>query len=106
MNDMDLEERLKHYRPAGPPSGLRGRVLETEPPLNRRWISIAALLVLIVVLRMLAAGERASVRARIDHSTNHEAVIREFAERLGGDDFAFVTARAVISMSTTAGDGE
>ena len=102
MNDVDLEERLAKYRPVGPTDGLRERVLSNGRHTARGWISMAALLCIIVVLHVLAARERRSVQARLGDSTQQEMLIQEFAERLGGDAFAFQTARALIEIPVAA----
>ena len=107
MSDAHLEAKLAKYHAAGPPDDLRDRVLNTPARDTRvNWMSIAALLFIIVLLQVLAAGERASVRARLDDSAARERLVGELAERLGGDEFALQTARALIEMSTLAGDVE
>ena len=106
MTDLELEARLTRYRPVGPAGRLRDRVLNSPRQSRVGWMSIAALLFIIVVLQVLAAGERASVWARLEDSTQQERLVRELAEQLGGDEFALQTARAVIEMSAAAGDVE
>jgi hypothetical protein len=107
MSDPKLETKLAKYRAAGPPDELRDRVLRAPARHARTgWMSIAALLFVIIVLQVLAAGERASVRARVDDSAARERLVAELADRLGGDEFAVQTARAVVEMSTMAGNVE
>lgn len=107
MSDANLEAKLTKYRPVGPDAGLRDRVVNVDSRQPRAgWMSIAALFFIIVVLHMLAAGERASVRVRLEDPARQEMLIRELAEQLGGDEFALLTARALIEMSATAGDVE
>jgi hypothetical protein len=107
MRDANLEAKLSTYRAAGPPDELRDRVLNARARDTRMgWMSIAALLVVIVVLQVLAAGERASVRARLDDSAARERLVAKLADQLGGDEFAAQTARALVEMSTIEGDAE
>ena len=52
MKDDDILDPLRRYRPAGPPAGLRGRVIQVKPAA-RTWpwaVAAAALLVLSVAL--------------------------------------------------------
>jgi hypothetical protein len=107
MSDPNLEAKLAKYRIAGPPDDLRDRILHRRASGGRgTWMSIAALLFIIVVLQVLAAGERASVRARVDDSAARDRLVAELADRLGGDEFAVQTARALVEMSTMAGNVE
>lgn len=107
MNDADLEARLVKYRPVAPGSGLRDRIVNTGPRQPRiAWRSVAALLCIIFVLHLLAARERASVRARLDDSSRREALVQELAAGFGGDEFAWQTARALIEMPAAAGETE
>ena len=108
MSDADIEARLRPYRPVGPPDDLRDRVLSGGSPAGSRgrWLSIAALLLIIIVLQVLAAAERASVRARLDDSAKQEKLIREIAQQLGGGELALQTARMLIEVSAVTGGGE
>lgn len=107
MNDDELERTLQQYRPVGPAGMLPDRIVNVEPRQSRAgWMSIAALMFVIILLQVLAAGERASVQARLEDPARQEMLIRELAAQLGGDEFAFLTARALIEMSTAAGDVE
>ena len=103
MSDAHLEAKLAKYHAAGPPDDLRDRVLTTPARDTRAdWMSIAALLFIIVVLQVLAAGERASVRARLGDAAARERLVGELAERLGGDEFAVQAARTLAETSTLA----
>ena len=63
MNDDDL---LRGYRPPGPPADLRARILSASAPWSAKasaersslldWLPATAAVVLIVLLRVLAAG--------------------------------------------------
>ncbi len=60
-DDQGIEALLARYRPAGPPAGLRARMLEGDRPRRSRWrmagwLSMAAMLVLSCGLYL--AGER------------------------------------------------
>jgi len=107
MNDAELEARLARYRPAGPPDHLRDRVLKGGARQTRAgWMSVAALLVIIIILQVLAAGERAAVRVRLRDPAAREQLVRELGERFGGDEFAMQSARALIESSFAEADVE
>jgi hypothetical protein len=107
MSDARLEAKLAKYRAAGPPHELRDRVLRA-PARDARtgWLAIAALLFVIVVLQALAAGERASVRARLGDAAAHERLVGELAAQLGGDEFAVQAARTLVETWAMRGDVE
>ena len=104
MSDDDLEAQLRKYRPVGPADSLRSRVLNGGPQHSRGSMSVAALVFIIVLFHVLAAGERASVRVRLEHPARQETLIHELARQLGGDEHALLTARALIEMSRASGD--
>ena len=63
MDDQDLEQRLRAYRPAAPPAALRGRIVDARSPRARAtsivaWLPAAAALMLTFVFYWLAATER------------------------------------------------
>ena len=107
MSDANLEAKLAKYRVAGPPDDLRDRVVSAPRRYTRTgWMSIAALLFVIVVLQVLAAGERASVRARLGDAAAHERLVSELAEQFGGDEFAVQAARTLVETWSMRGDVE
>ena len=68
MNDADLETRLRRYRPAGPPVGLRNEVLAAAAVSSPRvrlheWTAIAASVMLAALFYWLAAIERQHLSA-------------------------------------------
>jgi hypothetical protein len=55
MNEPDVEDLLRRYRPVGPPPELRGRVVAPVPPVRRAWpwaAAAAALLASVCVLQV------------------------------------------------------
>jgi hypothetical protein len=107
MSDANLEAKLAKYRPAGPADELRDRVLHAPAhDAPTRGLSIAALLFVIIVLQVLAAGERASVRARLGDAAAHERLVGELAEQFGGDEFAVQAARTLVETWSMRGEVE
>ena len=92
---------------AGPIRIVRRRVVShaAQRP-STGWLSVAALAVIIVVLQILAAGERHRVRARVEHSHDRERLVRELTYRLGAGEFSLQTARALIALSDPGRDVE
>lgn len=66
MDEMDdLERMLRRYRPTGPATGLRARIVAAAAPAGRGWVRgvrdwlpAAAALLLAVLFYWLAAAER------------------------------------------------
>jgi hypothetical protein len=76
MNDQELEDVLKRYRPAGPPSRLRSRLVE---PLRARrtwpWATAAAvLLISIITLRIGTHSQAAGVDLQLGPDATDLAV--------------------------------
>lgn len=76
----DIEEQLRRYRPAGPPSALRARVLDPARQHAgerrarrgahgvREWFPVAAAMILIVLFSWMTSIERRKVDARLPAS--------------------------------------
>lgn len=87
----DLDSVLKRFRPAGPPEGLRARVVAAAgvaqavrpAPAIAEWLPAAAAVLLVVLFHWLAANERQQIEshvipvAPIDHAA---ALLAEFHE--------------------------
>ena len=99
INDESLEERLKRYRPAGPPSGLRARVLDrrqTATPL-REWLPAAVAAAAIVVFSLLSLNARKELAASMTVVTEQrERRVTALATALGGGVFAEMEAERLI----------
>ena len=94
MNDPEIEELLRRYRPAGPPSQLRARV--TAPmPAQRIWpwaAAAAVLLLSLMTLRISARSETANADLQFGPDAADRAV-EELSQLLGDT----VDARAVAA---------
>jgi hypothetical protein len=107
----ELEERLRRYRPVGPPSSLRARVVAAAGSTpQRRWVwmpsaAAAALAFMFYVLAASARRDLSQELTRID--PRREAVVRALASDLGGDEEATEVAASLIELneSTAAAAG-
>jgi hypothetical protein len=88
VDDRQVEDLLKRYRPSGPPDSLRARAL-TPSRHARVWpwaTAAAALLAITVGLQGAAAGAMAA--ADIGSMPDTSAAAAELAEAFGGDAVA------------------
>ena len=97
MDDRQVEDLLKRYRPSGPPESLRARCL--APSRQRRawpWaVAAAALLVITFALEGAAANAVAGADVVVSPDPMVRAVL-ELAEVLGGDAVAQRAAEEII----------
>ena len=97
MNDSDIENLLRRYRPTGPPAQLRERILAMERS-ERIWpwmAAAAALLVSAVTLHFATRYEAADVDVTL--GTAAEArVADDLTDRLGGGADARELARLIL----------
>lgn len=99
MDDRQVEDLLKRYRPAGPPESLRERCL-TPSPIARVWpwaAAAAALLAITVGLQAAAAGAVAGADLMWAPDSSEQAVA-ELADALGGDVAARRAAEQIIDQ--------
>ena len=62
MNDSDIEQALRRYRPVGPPSHLRERILsEQKARRTWPWIAAAAALLFTVLTFRIATRQQVDV---------------------------------------------
>lgn len=99
MDDRQVEDLLKRYRPAAPPDSLRERCLT---PLRhaRVWpwaAAAAALLAITVGLQVATAAAMAGAGVVLMPDTSAQAVA-DLAEALGGDAAARRVAAQVIDQ--------
>ena len=97
MDDRQVEDLLKRYRPAAPPDSLRERCL-TPSRHARVWpwaTAAAALLAITVGLEAAAAGAMARVDVVVAPDPTAQA-IAELAEALGGDAAARRVAEQIV----------
>jgi hypothetical protein len=86
MQDFEIEDLLRRYRPAGPPAELRQRILATtRAPLIWPWASAAAALLLLGLTFQFAA-RNATAGAHLDLGPSAVArVTEDLTTMLGGD---------------------
>ena len=97
MNDSDIEDLLRRYRPVGPPANLRARIL-SESRAHRvwPWASAAAALLASTLALHDAAGH---VIATMDPKPAPEPAVRaidDLTEMFGGDATARRLAEFVV----------
>jgi hypothetical protein len=109
MNDSEIEDLLRKYRPVGPPAELRQRILgTTRVPRIWPWASAAAaLLVLGLTFQFATRSETAAADLNLGPSAV-ERVTEDLTNMLGGDIRArelaefIVVEQQVHSETTTA----
>lgn len=99
MDERQVEDLLKRYRPAGPPDALRARCL-TPPPVARVWpwaAAAAALLAIVVGSQAAVAG--ATVGANIVTAPDdRDNAVAALTEAFGGDGAARRTAEQIVDQ--------
>ena len=117
--DDDIEDRLRKYRPSGPPPELRGRVVTgVARPVSgvarpfqgrdrrlflREWLPAALAASIAIIFHLLASSAHADVASRLgDADRAREAMVNELATQLGGDEFARQTAEQLIETNEQA----
>lgn len=92
MNDelLELEEKLSRYRPAGPPGGLRDRVLSVATPRRSRpvitpWLAVAAMLLVSIGLNLATARIGRQTADLLGPRTLWTAEAEEMAKLLNGN---------------------
>jgi hypothetical protein len=92
----ELEDLLRRYRPGGPPSDLRARVVQPRRHW-REWLPAAAAAAAAVVFYVLASGmQRGLPRAEGDEA--REAAIAAMTATFGGDDLARLQAERAMNL--------
>jgi hypothetical protein len=98
----ELEDRLKRYRPVGPPADLRARVVaaaSTRAPGPWAWVPSAAAAAAAFLLYVLAASARRDLSAELVKTEPHrDAIVQALAADLGGDVEASEVAARLIEM--------
>src|SRR6202158_804061 len=97
MNDSEIEDLLRRYRPIAPPTQLRERIFATAT-LQRiwPWASAAAVLLVSALTFHVAAGYRA---ASADLRLGPAAAVRvadDLTDMLGGDAGARTLAEFIL----------
>jgi hypothetical protein len=110
----DVEDRLRKYRPSGPPLELRDRVMQaaTAPDtralvarpfkgrdLVREWLPATLAASVAIVFYLLASSARANVATNFvaaDHA--RDAMVADLASQLGGDDAAQAEAERLMQL--------
>jgi hypothetical protein len=97
MNESDIEDLFRRYRPIGPPARLRERILAMERP-ERVWpwmAAAAALLVSALMLRFATGYEAADVYVTLGPAAETR-VAEDLTDRLGGDADARGLAQVIL----------
>jgi hypothetical protein len=104
----DLEVHLRRYRPAGPPNGLRDRVLSADRPADRRrsvreWLWPLGSAAAALVFYLLANGvQRDLLSSAESENADRDAAIAALTATLGGDHIARLHAEHVMRLSESA----
>jgi hypothetical protein len=102
MNDRELEELLRRYRPAGASAHLRARVIADAVPAGRTWPWVAAAAVLLATtLNLHIAADHVVARAVDIPVDPKEEAVGHLAELLGDGPTARALAEAAITVDTT-----
>jgi hypothetical protein len=103
-----IEDLLRRYRPAGPPNGLRGRVLIAGHAADGRrtvheWMLPLGAAAASLVFYLLANGVQRDllITAASDHG-DREAAVAALTADLGGDDIARLQAERFLRLSESA----
>lgn len=98
MDDSQVEDLLRRYRPVGPPPRLRGRIFATAP--NRRtwpWASAAAALLVSALALQVALGHEVSTADIALGSAVDTRVLDDLTDLLGGDMSARQLAELILA---------
>ena len=107
----DVEDRLRGYRPAGPPPELRDRVVQATlvaRPFEGRaflrdWLPPAIAASVAIIFHLLASSARADVASRFaDADRAREAMVADLASQLGGDELARENAERLVEANEQA----
>lgn len=96
MTDPDIEDLLRSYQPAGPPPGLRERVLAWTIPSRRAWPWAAAAAALLAATAVLHAAAGHLHQRGIEADPSAGAEVERLTEALGGGEHARVLAEEFI----------
>ena len=100
MEDDDVEQRLRAYRPAAPSPELRDRIIgdvRVQPNLWMQFAAAAALLMAALLLQ--SATERIDRRIAVAPASAHDAdqqALDELTRQLGDDPSARLMAQAIL----------
>jgi hypothetical protein len=119
----ELDDLLRRYRPSGPPTDLRDRVLEVRRPVfdasrpfqgrhpRREWAyPFAAAVAALIFYALTDSVERRVISAISNADLEREAAVVRITVELGGDDVARWQAeqlmRAIESTSRLDGPAQ
>jgi hypothetical protein len=102
-NDNQIEQRLRSYRPAGPPESLRERCLTPSRPA-RVWPWAAAAAALLITSMAIQAAGRSTIRgADLAFPPGPLARdVEELVDALGGDAAAARLAARIVDEESRA----
>jgi hypothetical protein len=108
----ELEDLLRHYRPAGPPPEFReqltaavrraretdvGRPFQGRPTVREWLLPVAAAAAAIIFYTLTASVQRQLIQPYAEEDGVRETAIAELTANLGGDDAARLQAEQVIA---------
>lgn len=97
MQDLDIEELLRRYRPAGPPAELRKRIVAGRPRRRARpWAAAAAALVLLAASSHVAATNEVARLGSGIGPGGDTRMIEDLTQRLGGDSQARLQVQLML----------
>lgn len=97
MQDLNIEEMLRRYRPVDPPARLRARVLSIAA--RQRiwpWAIAAAALLLVTVIFHRASGNAIAVARVTAGPAISNRMTDDLTSILGGDEAARALAEAIV----------
>jgi hypothetical protein len=96
----EIEDFIRGYRPLGPPSDLRERVVHLRTRSKRTWLLIAASAVLAITCQGLSIREHSMLTEALmaRHVSLREQQVRALARRLGNDEAAVVQAELILAI--------
>lgn len=103
MTDREIEDRLRRFKPSGPPPELKQRVIRSggsdrEPRIGLDWLLPAAAALVLAIFSTLAQSARGQVwadaAARSDDT--REVLIKTLSDQLGGDMMSSQLAAVIV----------
>jgi len=108
MNDAnnmnDIEDKLRRFRPGGPPPDLRARVIAAtqrgKPNRLLEWVPAAVAAGVAVAFYLLGAGARADADAFFSEAQQQRtALVDQIAGSLGDDPLARQAAEEIVGAA-------
>jgi hypothetical protein len=99
----DLEDLLRRYQPARPPSELHDRIADAarsdRSSTLREWVPAAAAAAAIVFFYTMSSGLWIEISQRLGVNEAHDAAVNRVAQSLGDGDLARAEAERMVRLS-------